>query len=257
MLITRRHGSWVVLGTLITDVELEASPPLGAGLRRVPAVHRRLPDRRARRAGGARRESLSLLLDAGAGADTRGVPREPRLDGLRLRHLPGRLPLESRRREAPARAGAAARRRPVCVARGVARGRRRGAGPSLRATLRAEERPALAAPERARRARQRRPARGCCARRAVRRTGTTSCCASTQSGRSKARESDQERRCQLAGAAERDLRAAAPRRTLAGVGPRRRGPVRRRSRLRSPPAIRLATRRGPGLRSAYSRSGRR
>ena len=30
MLITRRHGSWVVLGTLVTDVELEASPPLVA-----------------------------------------------------------------------------------------------------------------------------------------------------------------------------------------------------------------------------------
>jgi epoxyqueuosine reductase len=29
MLITRRHGSWVVLGTLVTDVEIEASPPLG------------------------------------------------------------------------------------------------------------------------------------------------------------------------------------------------------------------------------------
>jgi epoxyqueuosine reductase len=29
MLITRRHGSWVVLGTLVTDVELEATPPLG------------------------------------------------------------------------------------------------------------------------------------------------------------------------------------------------------------------------------------
>ncbi|MGZ4333484.1 MAG: tRNA epoxyqueuosine(34) reductase QueG [Gaiellaceae bacterium] len=28
MLITRRHGSWVVLGTLITDVELEPTPPL-------------------------------------------------------------------------------------------------------------------------------------------------------------------------------------------------------------------------------------
>src|SRR5215218_8000392 len=28
MLITRRHGSWVVLGTLVTDVELEHSPPL-------------------------------------------------------------------------------------------------------------------------------------------------------------------------------------------------------------------------------------
>jgi epoxyqueuosine reductase len=29
MLITHRHGSWVVLGTLITDVELDSSPPLG------------------------------------------------------------------------------------------------------------------------------------------------------------------------------------------------------------------------------------
>jgi epoxyqueuosine reductase len=28
MLITRRHGSWVVLGTVVTDVEIEASPPL-------------------------------------------------------------------------------------------------------------------------------------------------------------------------------------------------------------------------------------
>jgi epoxyqueuosine reductase len=30
MLITRRHGSWVVLGTLVTDVEIEPSAPLGA-----------------------------------------------------------------------------------------------------------------------------------------------------------------------------------------------------------------------------------
>jgi epoxyqueuosine reductase len=30
MLITRRYGSWVVLGTLVTDVELEATPPLDA-----------------------------------------------------------------------------------------------------------------------------------------------------------------------------------------------------------------------------------
>jgi epoxyqueuosine reductase len=28
MLITRRHGSWVVLGTLVTDVEVEPTPPL-------------------------------------------------------------------------------------------------------------------------------------------------------------------------------------------------------------------------------------
>jgi epoxyqueuosine reductase len=31
MLITRRHGSWVVLGTLVTDRELERTPPLDAG----------------------------------------------------------------------------------------------------------------------------------------------------------------------------------------------------------------------------------
>jgi epoxyqueuosine reductase len=29
--ITRRHGSWVVLGTVVTDVEVEPSPPLDAG----------------------------------------------------------------------------------------------------------------------------------------------------------------------------------------------------------------------------------
>ncbi len=31
MLITRRHGSWVVLGTLVTSAEVAATPPLDAG----------------------------------------------------------------------------------------------------------------------------------------------------------------------------------------------------------------------------------
>jgi epoxyqueuosine reductase len=31
LMITRRHGSWVVLGTLVTQAEVEASPPLDAG----------------------------------------------------------------------------------------------------------------------------------------------------------------------------------------------------------------------------------
>jgi epoxyqueuosine reductase len=31
MLITERHGSWVVLGTLVTTAELEPTPPMGAG----------------------------------------------------------------------------------------------------------------------------------------------------------------------------------------------------------------------------------
>ena len=48
MLITRTHGSWVVLGTLVTDVEVEATPTLASGLRLLHALHRRLPDRRAR-----------------------------------------------------------------------------------------------------------------------------------------------------------------------------------------------------------------
>jgi epoxyqueuosine reductase len=30
LLITRRHGSWVVLGTLVTDIDLEPTPPLAA-----------------------------------------------------------------------------------------------------------------------------------------------------------------------------------------------------------------------------------
>ena len=74
MLITRRHGSWVVLGTLVTAAELEPTPPLDAGLRLVHALHRRLPDRRARRAGRARRDAVPLLLDAGARADPGALP---------------------------------------------------------------------------------------------------------------------------------------------------------------------------------------
>ena len=67
LLITSRFGSWVVLGTLVTDVEIESTPPLDARLRLVPPLHRRLPDGRARRAGHARRDALPLVLDAVAG----------------------------------------------------------------------------------------------------------------------------------------------------------------------------------------------
>ena len=67
MLITRTHGSWVVLGTLVTDVEIETTPPLELDCGSLHALHRRLPDRRARRARRARRDELPLLLDADAG----------------------------------------------------------------------------------------------------------------------------------------------------------------------------------------------
>ena len=44
-------------------------------LRRLQALHRRVPDRRARRAGRPRRDALPLVLDAGRRAHTRGIPR--------------------------------------------------------------------------------------------------------------------------------------------------------------------------------------
>ena len=69
--ITRRHGSWVVLGTLVSDRARRAVRAARRRLRLVHALHRRLPDRRARRAGDARLDPLPLLLDAGAGCDSR------------------------------------------------------------------------------------------------------------------------------------------------------------------------------------------
>ena len=66
MLITRKHGSWVVLGTLVTDVEVESGAPLEPRLRLLHALHRGLPDRGPRRARRRRRDEMPLLLDAGA-----------------------------------------------------------------------------------------------------------------------------------------------------------------------------------------------
>ena len=222
-------------------------PAARPGLRRVPAVHRRVPDRRARRARDARRDALPLVLDAGAGADTRGVPRGARLDGLRLRHLPGRLPLEPRRSRsagaATSRRTAAARRsRSPSGSRATARSSSAATtGCTCRRTTRAtcagtrSSRSATAAGPRMLRS----PSRT--------RTGTTRCCASTPSGRSQ----------RLGGSGERDLRAARCRaeRWLAWVRARR-GPVRR---LPGCDHHRLSVRprgAGPGSRPASSRSGR-
>ena len=183
MLITRRHGSWVVLGTLVTDRRARADAAARRRLRLVHALHRRLPDRRARRAGHARRDAVPLVLDAGAGADPGGLPRRARRAGLRLRHLPGRLPVEPRRREAPRRARA--RRRRPRRPRRLARSRRTRARRVVRPALRAAERPALAAAERARRARERRATtRTRAGARARTRPATTRCSPSTRAGRS-------------------------------------------------------------------------
>ena len=99
MLITRTHGSWVVLGTLVTDVEIEHPPPLER-MRLVHALHRRLPHRRAA-------TSRACSTRRGASPTGRRRPRRCRRPTgrargprLRLRHLPGRVPVEPWSREA-------------------------------------------------------------------------------------------------------------------------------------------------------------
>ena len=100
MLITRRHGSWVVLGTLVTEAEIETSPRLPLDCGSCTLCIEACPTGALDDPGDARLDSLPLVLEPGAGPDPRGVPSRARSAGLRLRHLPGRLPVEPRHREA-------------------------------------------------------------------------------------------------------------------------------------------------------------
>jgi hypothetical protein len=116
----------------------------------VHALHRRLPDRCARRARHPRLDALPVVLDPGTGRGPGGLPRRARRLGVRLRHLPGRLPVEPGDREAAERARAARGCRARHLAARLAPGRGCRARRALRPPLRAEERPALAAAERSR-----------------------------------------------------------------------------------------------------------
>ncbi len=66
MAITERHGSWVVLGRTRHRGRHRPIAAVAARLWRLPAVHRRVPDGRARRSGNPGRQPLSLVLDAGS-----------------------------------------------------------------------------------------------------------------------------------------------------------------------------------------------
>ena len=153
MLITRRHGSWVVLGTLVTDVELEPTPPLELDCGSCRLCIDACPTGALDEPGTLdATRCLSYWTQAPA-----AIP-EPYRDaarraGLRLRHLPGRLPVEPRRREAPRRRRRRrrARSRTSRFVDWLARRRRRSSR-ALRPALRAAQRRALAAPQRARRA---------------------------------------------------------------------------------------------------------
>ncbi len=84
MAITRRFGSWVVLGTLVTDVEIEPNEPLALDCGSCRTLHRRVPHRSPRRARCARCDEVPLLLDAGAGSYSGAVPGRARAQRLRL-----------------------------------------------------------------------------------------------------------------------------------------------------------------------------
>ena len=153
LVITRAHGSWVVLGTLVTSAEVEPTPPLELDC-----------------------GSCRLCIDA---CPTGALDEPGTVDSTRClsywTQAPAPIPEEYRaalgdqvygcdicqdvcpwNRGVEKRRGgrrAAARGRADGRPRRVARRRRRGARPALRPPLRPAQRPALPAPERARRAR--------------------------------------------------------------------------------------------------------
>ena len=73
LLLTREAGSYFFLGEIYTDLPLPATPPATAHCGTCTRVHRRVPDRRHRRAVRARRAALHLLPDDRASRrDSRG-----------------------------------------------------------------------------------------------------------------------------------------------------------------------------------------
>ncbi len=133
LLITRRHGSWVVLGTLVTDVELEPTPPLELDCGECRLCIDACPTGALDEPGTLDATRCLSYWTQAAAPPPAGVPRTPRQPGLRLRHLPGRLPVEPRRREAPRRRPAARGRRGARLARRLAPRRIGGAPAPLRA----------------------------------------------------------------------------------------------------------------------------
>ena len=144
MMITRHHGSWVVLGTLITDVELEPTPPLAIDCGSCRLCIDACPT-------GALDEPGTLDATKCLSYWTQTPAPIPAAyrealggTGLRLRHLPGRLPVEPRDRETAR--GPRSRQRGARRSRRLARRRRR----LFRASLHSAQRRALAEAQRPR-----------------------------------------------------------------------------------------------------------
>ncbi len=155
LLITQRHGSWVVLGTLVTDVELEPTPPLDLDCGACRLCIDACPTGALDEPGTLdATRCLSYWTQAAA-----PIPEGYRADlGAQVYGCdicqdvcPWNRGVEKRRPDAPAGRGGAAR-----LARRLAARRRRRPAPAVRAAVRAAERRPLAPPERARRRRERR-----------------------------------------------------------------------------------------------------
>ena len=89
-------------GEVVTDLDLPRRRAARRHVRQLHGLPRRLPDAGPRRALRARRHALHQLPDdRGEGRDPGGAPRGRGPPRLRLRHLPGRVPVEPQ--AAPAR----------------------------------------------------------------------------------------------------------------------------------------------------------
>ena len=117
-LVSRRFGSWLFLGEIFTDLELEPDPAEDRSLRQLPRLPGRLPDRRVPRALPARRPALHLLPhDRAPGAHPARVPRADGQSHLRLRRLSRGLPVEQVRARGQRSQAAGARRSAGAAAR--------------------------------------------------------------------------------------------------------------------------------------------
>ena len=96
--INREHGSWMFLAGIATSLDARVRRAGLRSVRRLHALHRRLSDRRARRRPRARCDEVHFV------SHHRGGRRHPgraaaadRQSCVWLRHLPGRVSVESRR----------------------------------------------------------------------------------------------------------------------------------------------------------------
>ena len=159
MLITRRHGSWVVLGRSSPRRRSSQTSPVAPGCGRCRLCIDACPTGALDEPAGARRDALPLVLDANGGGDPYDVMEaRDRVYGCDI--CQDSLPLE-RGVEKRRAARRSTRRRGRRLARRLADPDDEELVDGARPAVRPGQRRTLAPPERARRRRQRRLGGGC------------------------------------------------------------------------------------------------